>query len=208
MIDKIRGERNEDSSRPITSRERRFNSCRYKERSLRTSENYSKVTRVAPARIYAPDRPTERVLNKLAMGRHVARPFQRFPLFSRSLNALHTSRGSYLRTFESPRVFDLVSIRGQFPHGSLEWKPIEVRDSRAVSQPSLVESGPGTATRPIARRWKMSGCDPIRCPEDLCVCAATVRGGRNRKRRERERERGTTRSEVYRSAYKFMPVPR
>lgn len=76
------------------------------------------------------------------MGRHVARPFQRFPLFSRSLNALHTSRGSYLRTFESPRVLDLVSIRGQFPHGSLEWKPIEVRDSRAVSQPSLVESGP------------------------------------------------------------------
>ena len=132
------------------------------------------------------------------MGRHVARPFQRFPLFSRSLNALHTSRGSYLRTFESPRVLDLVSIRGQFPNGSLEWKPIEVRNSRAVSQPSLVESGPGTATRPIARRWKMSGCDPIRCPEDLCVCAATVRGGRNRKRRERERERGTTRSEVYR----------
>lgn len=129
------------------------------------------------------------MLNKLAMGRHVARPFQRFPLFSRSLNALHTSRGSYLRTFESPRVLDLVSIRGQFPNGSLEWKPIEVRDSRAVSQPSLVESGPGTATRPIARRWKMSGCDPIRCPEDLCVCAATVRGGRNRKRRERERER-------------------
>lgn len=42
--------------------------------------------------------------------------------------------------------------------------------------------------RAIAR-WKMSSRDPIRCPEDLCVCAATVRGARNRKRRGRERER-------------------
>lgn len=45
--------------------------------------------------------------------------------------------------------------------------------------------------RAIAR-WKMSSRDPIRCPEDLCVCAATVRGARNRKRRGREREKDNT----------------
>lgn len=45
------------------------------------------------------------MLNKLAMGRHVARPFQRFPLFSRSLNVAHVTRivSPYLRVASSSR---------------------------------------------------------------------------------------------------------
>lgn len=129
---------------------------------------------------------TERVLNKLAVSdgqRRLASvpiPFQfRFvPPLSRSLDVAR-SRSE----FSSIRV----SIRGQFPDGRCS--ELGDRDGRKgfASGVAAIAGRKRARYRHTIARWKMSGRDPIRCPEDLCVCAATVT--RRTEQEERE-ERG------------------